>query len=251
MRDFPIDDHLAEMCTRVFRLVTGWKNDSGNPLSCSATGFAVAKLPNGKFVLATAKHVLDVPEDRMVDWVIQQYDGHSRLVREVRYGTHKGLKDDVPYRTHKEFDVGLFPLYNKKLDGTDFVAADEHPLPLIELHLMVSTGTRVGWLGYPDQVEDFVGRPQLCYCEGVVSSMVNKKEQHLYIVDGHGTHGFSGGPVFDWDSDRKRFRVVGIVSKYLTGKELPGFCCFEPINHVRQYLDWWNGQLTDGSMRLA
>lgn len=245
-----MDDAIPDLCTRVFRIEAKWLT-ANSKVSSYATGFAVAKLPNGKLVLATAKHMLDVPKDVMVDWVVQQYDDHSELVREVRYRTHKGIKGDVPFRTHNEFDVGILIPYNKMADGSPFSPPEEKPLPMIEENLMDGTGTRVAWLGFPAQIQDFIGRPQLRYCEGVITSMVNFKGQHLYIVDGHNTPGFSGGPVFSWDTDRNRFRVTGIVSRYLPAEDFPGFCCFEPVNHVRFYLNWWNSQLETGQMLFA
>lgn len=249
MRDFPIDDVFEQLCTRVFRIEATWEMNNGSVDGSVATAFAMNKRSSGQLVLATARHVLKFPREATVEWRIQQFDDHSCLQRETTFGTSETKKPGVPYRCHKKFDVGCIalPPTLKRASGGPFSPPDEEPLPIISEKLMQGIGTRVCWAGFPGRIEDFLGQSTLCYAEGVISSMVNRKDRHLYIVDGHNSPGFSGGPVWYWCKDREEFLVLGIVSGYLPNKEFPGFCCFEPINEVKFFLNYWDREEAKGA----
>ena len=233
------DKSFEEIRPSIFRIETKWSEGVG-----SATGFVVGKLRDSKkLVIATAKHVLDFPEDETVWWKVQQFDERGTVARQTTFGTNALLKGDLPYRTHNELDVGLCALPSFA-DGKPFLAyEDEAPIRLIDPQMGVTAGTRVGWAGYPWFVEQALGFPQLCYFEGVISAMVDHPDRRIYIVDGHAAKGVSGGPVWSWSEERSRLEVAGIVTEYRWADPkvsgLPGLCFFEPINPVVKYLEYW------------
>lgn len=157
-------------------------------------------------------------------------------MRGISFATNKGPKGDVPYRTNNDLDVGIFMLPAHDNKGQPLAREDERPLQTIDITSGASTGTRVAWAGFPGIVEGILGFPQLCYFEGVISSMVNRTDKKIYIVDGHGAPGISGGPVWQWSDGNDRTEIVGIVSNYRhDGDGIPGFCFFEPINTILWY----------------
>lgn len=67
MTAFPGDASFEHINPSIFRIESIWSTGDA-----SATAFVVAMLANSrKLILATAKHVLDVPEDQDVHWKIQ------------------------------------------------------------------------------------------------------------------------------------------------------------------------------------
>lgn len=251
------DECLEEVRPSIFRIETKWSKKVS-----SATGFVVGKLRDSKkLVIATAKHVLDLPKNETVWWKVQQFDEHGAVARQTTFGTNAELKGDLPYRTHNILDVGLCALPSFADDKPLLAYEDESPMRLIDPCMGITAGTRVGWAGYPWFVEQALGFPQLCYFEGVISAMVNHPDKRIYLVDGHAAKGVSGGPVWWWSEERNRLEVVGIVSEYswpdpklpelpeqpdlpkllelLKLPGLPGLCFFEPINPVGTFLEHW------------
>jgi hypothetical protein len=239
MTDFPGDTSYEQISQSIFRIESTWATGGA-----SATAFVIGMLANSrKLILATAQHVLDVPDDQDVYWKIQQFNDTSDVVRELSFGTNKSAMGDVPYRTNNAFDVGIFILPANGNNNKLLARKDEEPIQTIDILSGSSTGTRVAWAGFPGIIEAALGFPQLCYFEGVISSMVNHSDKKIYIVDGHGAPGVSGAPVWQWSTDNNRVEVVGIVSSYHhTGDGIPGFCFFEPINTVLWYFaaDMWH-----------
>lgn len=242
MSEFPIEEKFGEMCSRVFRVEQAREHVNGTRETHVATAFLIDKRPTGRLILATAAHVFKFPKEATVRWKLQQFDDHSRLQRETSFMTNASKTSDVPYRFHKAADVGFVfpPIAAKCPDGAAFAIPADLPLPMIAEDLMQGIGTRVCWTGYPIIVEKLVGRPTLSYAEGVISSMVNYEDKHLYIVDGTNSGGFSGGPVWFWCPKAQEFQVLGVVSGYFQDGRFPGFCAFEPINHLRFYLKYWD-----------
>jgi hypothetical protein len=191
------------------------------------TGFVIGMYKESrKLLLATAKHVLDVPEAETVRWKIE------------RFATNLATKGRVPYSTHDKLDVGIIRLTGVGANGQPTARPDEQPVRVIHVEEGVSPGTRVAWAGFPAVVEDALGFPQLCYFEVVISAMVDQGGKQVYVVDGHGNPGVSGGPVWHWSREHKQLEVVGIVCQYwLDDDGLPGFCLFEPINLVMEFLE--------------
>jgi len=252
MREFPINEAFDSLRTRIFRIENKWTTENGKTKGGHATAFAVARFKYkevhektgqriDRLLLATAGHVLAVPSSIPVQWTVQQWDERLNSVRKLSFWTnHPDLeKGQVPYNVHKKVDVAVFAMPYLNEAGEPFSTPEEEPLVLIDKGLMITTGTRVGWAGFPGPIQKVLRIPVLCYAEGVVSAEINSEERHLYIVDGHNVHGFSGGPVWRWAETKKSFEVVGIVSGYLPSSKpgLPGFCFFEPINHICFLLD--------------
>jgi hypothetical protein len=194
---------------------------------------------NRKLVLATAKHVLDFPENETVHWEIQQFSDAGEAVRQLAFSTNKSERGDVPYRTHNDLDVGIIVLPSLDGDKKPFALDTDAPVQTIDILQGVTPGTRVAWAGYPGLVEQSLGFPHLCYFEGVISAAINREQERrlLYIVDGHNMFGLSGGPVWHWSDEHDRLEVVGVVSGYAPlDRGLPGFCFFVPINPILYYL---------------
>lgn len=234
MSTFPGDKSFEQINPSIFRVETRWANKRA-----VGTGFVLAMFANSKkLVLATAKHVLDFPDDETIAWKVQQFDGNGEVARQVTFGTNAKLKGDVPYRTHNLLDVGIVILPALGDDKATLARAGEAPVRAIDILSGSSTGTRVAWAGFPGIVENALGFPQVCYFEGVIAAMVNRPDRQLYIVDGHGAPGVSGGPVWHWSLEKDRLEVVGIVCGYQPGgKDMPGFCFFEPINPILYYFE--------------
>lgn len=234
MAGFPGDSSFEHIAPSIFRVETKWAGGSA-----TATAFVVAMFRDCKRpILATAKHVLDFPDDQTVVWTFDQFDEHGEIERHVSFSTNKSAKGDIPYRTHGELDVGILILPATDHDAKPLARENESPVRTIDILSGVSTGTRVAWAGFPAIVEHALGFPQLCYFEGVVSAMVNRADKKIYVVDGHGARGVSGGPVWQWSAERNRLEVVGIVCEYrYPGDGLPGFCFFEPINPILSYFE--------------
>ena len=225
----PDDGGFEQISKSVFRVQTEW-----NGKCATGTGFVVGLIKGTrKLILATARHCLEFPSDTTVDWKVEQFDEHGNVARQCTFSTSQQLKGDVPYRTHNSFDVGLLVLPARS-DAGDFLLAEaEKPVCVIDPRKGVSTGTRLQWTGFPGAVERALGFPQLCCFHGVVSAMVNRLDKRMYVVDGHGAQGVSGGPVWHWCQERDRLEVVGIVTEYRPiPNGLPGFCLFEPVNPV-------------------
>jgi hypothetical protein len=238
----PDDGGFEYIGRSIFRVETTW---SGR--TATGTGFVVGMIRDSrKIILATARHCLEVPEDEVVSWRVQHFDEFGKVDREVAFGTHKQRAGDTPYRTHKSFDVGLLVLPSRSDADKFFALEDEKPICVIDPRKGVSTGTRVQWAGFPGEVEAALGGPQICCFGGQIAAMINRQERSHYVVDGHGMRGVSGGPVWHWSDERDRLEVVGIVAEYRPLPQgLPGFCLFEPVNPVMQYLEWWRTQITD------
>ena len=220
----------------------------------AATGFAIARLTKSeRLVLATARHVVECAQFRDAHWLVQQFDRNGKPSREISF---RSVAGDSHAHVHKKMDLGLLVLDRGE---PPFASATEPVARFMDERLGVTPGTRVGWAGYPAIAHDLLGHPQLCYCEGVVSAMIDRDDRRLYLVDGHNTFGISGGPVWHWSRDRDQVEVVGVVSGYRTtpifddhtgesrldgsgrlSDSLPGFCVFEPLESFRAFFDSWH-----------
>lgn len=235
----------------IFKVETRW-NVGGRPMAASATAFAIARFEkSNRLVVVTARHVLDFPRDCTVNWRVLEVNRNGQPERSVGFQTTEANGEEVPYRRHNKLDVGVFVLPEHGNDGERFARSGEVGVATpIAKQAGLTTGSRIGWAGFPGQVRDFLGFDQLCYFEGVISCTVDSDQRRVYIVDGHAAEGVSGGPVWHWSSERAQVEIIGIVSRY--GQQpgatedgrvlppLPGYCIFEPINPVLYLLDEWN-----------
>jgi hypothetical protein len=207
----------------------------------SATCFTVALFRDAKrHVFATAKHVVHgFARDETVQWRIQQFDRLGDVTRSFEFESNESKKGGTPYLVHNVLDLALIWIPDEAVPHT---LAGEKPVRIIKPVMGVAAGTRVGWAGFPGQIEALLGFPQLSYFEGSVSAMVDLEQRGYYLVDGHNSQGLSGGPVWHWSHEHGRAEVVAIVSGYSQVTEFPGFCKFESISPLPYKLvdrSWW------------
>ena len=230
----PLAHPVNEVRKRVFRVQTSW-----NGLVRVGTAFMIARLaPSRRIIVATAKHVLDFPADARVDWRFECFAEDGTVIGECRFATDESNEAARPHRSYKLADIGfcVLPPPEQTSEG-QLVQDDLEPLRTIPETDGVLQGTRVGWVGFPGQVEGFLRCPKLCYFEGVVSAFHRVGGRWKYIVDGHNAPGVSGGPMWCWPADGTEVVVAGIVSGYGQDHQgMPGFCFFEAINPIIAYV---------------
>lgn len=220
------------ICPRVFRIETQWSRNRA-----VGTSFCIGRLKeSNRLVLATAAHMIEFPPNETVQWLVQQFDERGNLERQMRFTRGESEGESICSR-YKLADIGFLALPAEDERGTPFALPGEVPLMSIHERQHVCEGGRVGWAGFAGQVEDYLGRPQLCYFEGVVSAFSEARDKLVYVVDGHAAPGVSGGPVWHWPDGGDRIETVGVVSAYgLSEGALPGFCVFTPINPLMAFL---------------
>jgi hypothetical protein len=225
-------DHLRE---RIFHMSV----QTAEGAIWSATCFYIARLlPSNRIVVATAAHAVKFSETTKIDWVFRRFTGDGSCVAEMRFSTNDSEELKRPYRFYKLADVAFIVLPPPDYEAHgELIPTTLEPAMVLEQTKAITPGTRVGWMGFPGTVEAFLGAPQLCYYEGVVSAFHAKGSRGLYLVDGHNSRGVSGGPVFHWRDGDHQPQIVGIVSGYgCEDADLPGLCVFEPINPVIGFL---------------
>ena len=204
--------------------------------SWSATCFYVARLtPSNCIVVATARHAVEFDETTTtIDWIFRCFSEDGDCIGELKFTSDHSDGQKRPYSFYKLADVAFIVLPPPDYPSQgELVAPSLEPVVVLDETQRITPGTRVGWVGFPGTVQRFLGSPELCYFEGVVSAFHKQGSRILYLVDGHNSRGVSGGPVFHWRDHDRQPEIVGIVSRYGCGDaELPGFCIFEPINPV-------------------
>jgi len=251
---------FEKMRRKIFRVETNWARTVRSEFAPErverdrhvSTAFGVGyAVRSERIVAATAKHVLDnLPDDADVQWSIQEVNEDGGVNREISFET-KGSKEDVSkdveFRSNKVADVAILIPPSIGKDGKPFLRGDADLVTMIRKHRMATTGTRVGWAGFPSKIEWFLNDSQLCYFEGVICASVNRPDQHYYLVDGHGMKGASGSPVWRYSNELGGPEVIGIVAEYKGAEDyFPGFCVVEPINHVIEYLHFWVREANNG-----
>ncbi len=224
------EEALGEIRKRTFRVQAAWLGGAR-----SGTAFMIARLqPSNRIVVATAKHMLEFPDDEQVEWCYQSLSRDGDVLGYCRFQCDEAQPESRPHQHYRFADVGfcVLPPTELRSEG-ELVPDDLQALPAIPKTHALLPGTRVAWAGFPSQVEAFLQRPQLCYFEGPVSTLYTKGSRGIYIVDGHNARGVSGGPVWHWPEGAATIEIAGLVSGYGLGEQdMLGFCVFEPINPV-------------------
>ncbi|MCH8851583.1 MAG: trypsin-like peptidase domain-containing protein [Planctomycetes bacterium] len=238
------EEAVEEVRKRVFRVQAGCAGKVG-----VGTAFMIARLhPSNRIIVATARHLLEFPVDARVTWCFQCLAEDGSVVGECRFASDESKPEERPYRFYKHADVGfcVLPPQEQVSEGQP-VRDDLIPLPVISQGRRLAQGARVAWAGFPLKVEKFLGQPQLCYFEGVVSAFHADGSRGRYVVDGHNARGVSGGPVWHWPDSGTGIEIAGIVAAYgLQESDMPGFCVFEPINPVVAFIrSQYKGQRVD------
>lgn len=224
---------LETLRSSIFRLQVSYCLETGEDVAASATGFVLGVCEKSRrLILATAGHVVnDLPKDRDVTWIVVQADERGDERRKWVFRTNAQTLGTVPYDHHKSLDVGLVFLPAADMHGSIYAKPDERPVPVIPREFGVTPGTPVAWAGFAGEIEHLFRFPCLCFFRGSVSMTVDRDTCRYYIIDGHNAVGVSGGPVWYWSDDRRRWEVFAIISGFQPGAQgLPGFVIAEPIN---------------------
>jgi len=155
------------------------------------TGFICRKIPQAQLtVIITAGHVVDDCD-------------HS--------------SDPISFLHVSSGSLGLYqPGHWRKFHAKTgdhaviIIKGSENFLPDQELgtlddSVFVKQGREVGWFGFPR-----IFPTTLCFFSGIIAAY--QEEKGIYIIDGSGIHGLSGGPVFHNNLDRTS--IIGILTEY-------------------------------------
>jgi hypothetical protein len=229
------DAGFRKVCRSVFRITV--EHGGGR---YTGTGFVAAKYrrqdsKNG-FILATAEHVFrPLRGYETVFWRVERFTWRGDGDGWSTFKSNLELLGDSPIRAHLTTDVGL--LIVPQTD--DYVV---EPLHLCDPRVGVVPGTEVGWVGFPAFVREEFPVSVPCFFRGVVSAVIDTTATDdgrlLYLVDGHGAQGVSGGPVWVWNPARSRAEVIGLCSRYMWkgGSPEPGLVVVEAVNPLVGFL---------------
>ena len=77
-------------------------------------------------------------------------------------------------------------------------------------------------------------RSSVCIEVSFSATVATDTEPPIYFVDGHISHGVSGGPV--WSLEPKDPLLAGLVSAYWDDDYMPGLCHIVPLNPLGRYM---------------
>ena len=125
----------------------------------------------------------------------------------IRYGPRKSTK--IGPSTGRE--LILLRDKDKATDVALLLFKDKDaPSPpraeLLQPHRAIVVGVELGWIGFPA----IVGGEAPCFFSGRISFTAH--DGNLYLVDGTGIKGVSGGPVFYLNGEQPE--IIGVVSAY-------------------------------------
>ncbi|MBX2851551.1 MAG: hypothetical protein KTR15_07395 [Phycisphaeraceae bacterium] len=202
--------------------------------------------------IATAAHVIEPAPNAESHFVIKQFDwtdsaNPSCRKLEFTTGSVGERSPTAIYYTgpnSEKMDIGFIRAPKTCIDGSDYFKIGSDGLPSSRLlsippeECYTAEGTRVAWAGFPGLANEFAKRPQPCYFEGCVSSLILRSDFQAYLIDGHNTFGVSGGPVWAIDSNNEP-SIIGIISGYnylQSSLQMPGFVHAVPIAPLRIFL---------------
>ena len=245
---------LSQVYKSIVRIELHWEKN-GELIGSQGSGFIIAKyFSNNRIVIATAKHVLSFPEDVDVKWKISQFDLFGKEERKLEFTSNKNLLASSFCRFHTIVDIAL--VFLPSIQNAFFNLLTDMPLNTISSKMGIMNGARIGWAGFPSILEEFLGMPKLSYYEGVISCNFDQNGKLFYIVDGHGSSGSSGCPVWAWDFEKDTYFVIGLMNGYVSDAKIiernindensdsliiknipPGYCIFESINPMIAYIE--------------
>ena len=174
----------------------------------AGTGFILhIDKSKGKLTLATAAHV--VRDALSWNQLISIY--------------HEAFKEDPLKAWPGERSILLHPRFDSACITVDLPevredAFPQEPIEHVPFETAVTSGTEVGWLGFPYLVNS--KRPSF------FSGHISVFAENRYFIDGVAIPGVSGGPAFRYYSSQKKIRILGSISSYrpnrARGEALPG-----------------------------
>jgi hypothetical protein len=183
---------LEQISPSIFRIET--------PTSFG-TGFHCFNTENGLACgVATANHVIREAEKWHQPINLVHYNSQKTVLKE---GAERFFFSDP------EGDASVVLFAKQPLPLPD------KTIQLLPEDKFLKPGNEVCWMGFPD-IEPNI----LCLFSGVVSAWQATKG--IYIIDGVGISGVSGGPVICKVPDDPNIYIVGIISSYLSSSNYQG-----------------------------
>jgi hypothetical protein len=195
------------------------------------------------FYVATAKHVVPVSaESNNPVWMKVWRESKAEI--SVDWSIRRGERTDgvgFTYDGDSNADAGLLALPMLTPDGRPFLDINEVGIPITVSNAVPGATTRVAWAGYPGFLETArsLGKPTLCYFEGVVSAVVDNNDWQVLVVDGRAQKGVSGGPVWWISEESGNIEMVGMISRYSSSDKdthIPGLCFIQPLHKISAFL---------------
>lgn len=168
------------------------------------TGFLAGTDDDDVVAISTADHVIKDAYNNNEAIEIVDSQGTSLTV----------APEDGLILSDPEFDVAVVTFKNR---GILSLPQDFSPITGIQSeneNFYDIVGVEVGWIGYPGGIYD-----NQCFFSGRISSFI--EDEKVYLLDGTGTYGISGGPVFCPVSD-DRVTIIGTIIEYRTSPTAAG-----------------------------
>ncbi len=166
------------------------------------------------------------PMSRMAEFEMPHAESTRKTPAYIKIGDKDGLS---------RLDIGLIRAPITCIDGQPWFVTNKPSTESMSIQpasAWAAEGSQVAWAGFPALAMDIARRPQPCYYQGVISSLLIRNEFQMYLIDGHNTFGISGGPVWWINAESRVPTVIGIVSSYRFSKQMnamPGLVAATPI----------------------
>lgn len=190
------------------------------------TGF-VGACDNLLTLIFTAAHVIEDAARRNETVTIFHHDSGKSTDVHIDGGR-------VVVHIETQADMAVLVVGNTMLSPLGLPKAQP---ALMEENYRMKIGAEVGWLGFPS-----IAPPEnLCFFHGYVSSWLVK--ERVYLTDGVGIHGVSGGPAFFVPTTEQLPRIAGVVTNYIPNmvtssgeeKALPGAVVIREIRPLQKF----------------